>query len=344
MHALNHFLSAVPMPELQPLSWQLATNAGVSVWVLRLDQIHQGWSGNKWYKLFGHLSSPSADGKSFNPQQGSASPQPLPLVSCGGGYSNHLHALAYLGKALHIPTIGVVRGFYPQLTPTLEDCQAWGMRLLFSSRRQWALKDNPSQFLASLERELNSDVLVSSDDHYWIPEGGGGLPGVRGCRLIGEALRQHAQGSLAVSTTHPRIPVYLACGTGTTAAGLISGLNESFQVEGISVLKGEDQLTDEITAYLSEAKPLSDSTQSHCPWRIHTEFHDGGYGKASESLKAFARQFEQETALQLDPIYTLKAFWALSHHLRQKKWRANTSVVVVHTGGLQGRRGMDWLC
>lgn len=327
-------MSAIPSPSLERLDWPLAAASGVDVWVLRLDQIHQGWSGNKWYKLYGHLSAFASTHNTTTSLRADIH-NDTPLVSCGGGYSNHLHALAFLGKSLGIPTVGVVRGVYPQLTPTLQDCQNWGMRLLFSSRKQWAQKHSPKQFLSSLSDDLDVDNLC------WIPEGGGGLEGITGCRLIGTSLEDQVQQRRREKVfTESITPVYLACGTGTTATGLIAGLDASFRVEGISVLKGEDQLTPEISFALGSLNLAASSCRQ---WCIHTEFHGGGYGKASAELKDFARQFEQETHLLLDPIYTLKAFWALSIHLQQNKWPSGSQVVVVHTGGLQGRRGVHWM-
>ena len=47
------------------------------------------------------------------------------LLSFGGPYSNHLHAIAALGQALNIPVIAVVRGYaHLPLTATLQDCQS----------------------------------------------------------------------------------------------------------------------------------------------------------------------------------------------------------------------------
>jgi 1-aminocyclopropane-1-carboxylate deaminase len=50
-------------------------------------------------------------------------------------------------------------------------------------------------------------------------------------------------------------------------------------------------------------------------------------------------EFEQESQLQLDPIYTLKMCWGVKQLLLQDYWPRGSRVVLVHTGGLQGRRG-----
>jgi 1-aminocyclopropane-1-carboxylate deaminase len=81
----------------------------IELWMKRDDLLHPIISGNKWRKLkysLDHALSSGAD----------------TIISMGGAYSNHLHALAYAGKALGLQTIGLVRGEQPEtLTPALSD-------------------------------------------------------------------------------------------------------------------------------------------------------------------------------------------------------------------------------
>ena len=56
----------------------------------------------------------------------------------GGAYSNHLHALSYVGQALGIKTHGIIRGERPDvLNLTLSDIFAWGMTADFVSRGEY---------------------------------------------------------------------------------------------------------------------------------------------------------------------------------------------------------------
>ena len=64
----------------------------IELWMKRDDLLHPVISGNKWRKLkysLDHALSSGAD----------------TIVSMGGAYSNHLHALAYAGKALDLKTL-----------------------------------------------------------------------------------------------------------------------------------------------------------------------------------------------------------------------------------------------
>ena len=65
----------------------------IKLWVKRDDLIHPVISGNKWRKLkyiLDHALRLDSD----------------TIISMGGAYSNHLHALAFVGKQLNLNTIG----------------------------------------------------------------------------------------------------------------------------------------------------------------------------------------------------------------------------------------------
>ena len=75
----------LPHAPLEPL--RLDWLGGVELAVLRLDRIDPLISGNKWFKLLEHLREARAAGAPG-------------VISLGGAYSNHLHALALL--AVHL--------------------------------------------------------------------------------------------------------------------------------------------------------------------------------------------------------------------------------------------------
>ena len=80
--------------------------------VLREDLNHPIVSGNKLHKLRPNIEY----AKQHN---GNC------IISFGGPYSNHLHALAWACKEACLNSIGVIRGeLHESLTPTLQDCRA----------------------------------------------------------------------------------------------------------------------------------------------------------------------------------------------------------------------------
>ncbi len=245
------------------------------------------------------------------------------IVSYGGVYSNHLYALAAAGKELNIPTIGIVRGYESAaLTPTLADAVAYGMQLCFLSKKDYRVK-NISQILPILNKYQN---------YYMIPEGAENLAGSRGCMALSAALSE-------------QLPTdYTLCcpvGTGSTLAGLVAGAStdahREIQYLGFSVLKGKDKLSAKIH------RQIALLGKDNNDWQLITGFHHGGYGKVSAELLEFMSLFEKRNNVLLDPVYTAKMLWGIETMAAQGFWPKGSTVVAIHTGGLQGRRGFDAL-
>ncbi|WP_331352626.1 1-aminocyclopropane-1-carboxylate deaminase/D-cysteine desulfhydrase [Cellvibrio sp. UBA7671] len=292
---------------VQRLEHKVFTDAGIEVLVRRDDLIDPNLSGNKFYKLFFNLRAAREQGFSR-------------LLSFGGAYSNHLHALAAAGNRYGFNTFGVVRGERPaQLSPMLSDAEAWGMQLVFISRTDYQHKSEP---------ELLAELQSRYGEFYLIPEGGANLAGARGMQLLGQALEQQLKGDYTA--------VCMACGTGTSVAGLAAGVDRTKLALGFSVLKGEGGLGDAIsTTYRQICKSGVDAN-----WRLITGFHAGGYGKKHpEYLTQFWQDFERSSGIPLDPVYTLKLFWGMNSLAQQGYWPRGSRIVAIHSGGLQGRRG-----
>jgi len=109
---LRQLAERAPMKCIALPEWQ---RAGVDVQLWRLDQIESGGCGNKLFKLAANLQRARADGYSR-------------VLSFGGVFSNHIHALALHGAAQGFETIGVIRG-EPEASsnPTLSDARRAGM-------------------------------------------------------------------------------------------------------------------------------------------------------------------------------------------------------------------------
>ncbi len=289
---------------LQAVEWSPFKDRNISLFIKRDDLLHPGISGNKFYKLYHHLQQARAEDIST-------------IVSFGGAYSNHLHALSICGGLLGLNTVGVIRGEKPkQLSPTLVDAMQAGMQLHFISREQYRQRHNP-EWLKELTHHFAPCVVV--------PEGGGGLLGAQGCMDIASSINQQLVGGYDA--------ICVACGTGTTMAGLISAALPNASIYGYSVLKGEDTLSEEVSKLTGQLGV----SRNH--WKVFTEYHCGGYAKLPDYLVAFMRDFEVETGIQLDLVYTAKLFWGLSQQAESGFWSEGSRVVAVHTGGLQGRRG-----
>lgn len=275
-------------------------------------------SGNKFYKLYYNL---------LNARQQACST----VVSFGGAYSNHIHALAAAAHSLGLNSIGIIRGHRPEtLSPTLKDAESKGMRLLFLNKKDYAQKH-----IAEL-----LPILKQAEPYLLIPEGGDNLAGVRGCIAIAESLRAHMGSDPFTLCT--------ASGTGSTLAGLVAGSGTEGQVSclGISVLRGEDRLSQRVRHYLQLLGHKSESAeeakvqgQKQKTWQVISGYHHGGYAKVSSPLLAFMQAFENRNQLMLEPVYTAKLLWAIEQLALQDYWPSGSRIVALHSGGLQGRRG-----
>ena len=234
------------------------------------------------------------------------------LLSFGGAYSNHIHALAGAGREYGFETVGVIRGeAYHPLNPTLQFAADQGMQLYYLCRADYRRKQS-EEIIARLHDQFG--------DFYLIPEGGSNTLALKGCAELG--------GSIDI----PFDFLVCACGTGATLAGLTLGVSAEVEVVGISVLKGGAFLNDEVRRFYDEA-----GLGSSARWRIEEDFHCGGYAKVTPELVRFIDQFEQRHAIALDPVYTGKMMAALYQMIEAGRFAAGSRIVVLHSGGLQGR-------
>ncbi|WP_339493756.1 1-aminocyclopropane-1-carboxylate deaminase/D-cysteine desulfhydrase [Pseudomonas sp. RA_105y_Pfl2_P56] len=298
----NDWLAQAPLERLQ-LDWLSAAN--VEVAILRLDQIDPLISGNKWFKLVEHLNAADRAGA-----QG--------IISLGGAHSNHLHALAAAGKRLGFKTVGLLRG-HAQETPTVKDLQAFGMHLHWLGYGGYRARHEPGFWLPW---QAQYPTL------HAVPEGGGGLSGALGC----VALKAQANAQLSHLGWSDFHGWWLACGTGTTLAGLVLAEAGERPVYGALAVPGDHGVAPHVEAIIREAGLCM----------AHYELLDasrGGFAKVDPPLLGFIEQTEQVSGVPLEPVYTGKALLALRQQVEAGRFASGTRLIFVHTGGLQGRRG-----
>lgn len=268
----------------------------LSASVLRLDKIHSEISGNKWFKLKEYLSEAIR-----NQQQ--------TVLTFGGAYSNHILATAAACKAKALHAVGIIRGEQASvLSPTLVQAKQMGMELYFVSREAYREKELPAKLL-----DKYRNALV-------INEGGYGIPGMKGAKAI---LSQETE-----AYTH----VLAAVGTGTTLAGLVEAAAPGQQIIGISVLKNNFSLHQEINQLLS----LPNQNR----FELMHQYSFGGYAKQNKELLGFMNEWYRATGVPTDFVYTGKAFYAFKDLVETGFFPAGSRVLLVHSGGLQGNRSL----
>lgn len=287
----------LPQAPLEPL--QLDWLNGVELAVLRLDRIDPLISGNKWFKLTEHLTQARQAGAHG-------------IISLGGAYSNHLHALAAAGKRFGFPTVGLLRG-HRQDTPTVLDLKAFGMQLHWLGYGGYRARHEPGFWASWRERYPHL---------FPVPEGGGGLAGATGCRVLVE----QARAQLSNLGWPDYDAWWLAAGTGTTLAGLVLAEAGAHPVYGALAVPDDHGVAQNVSALVSGGYELVDASR-------------GGFAKVDPVLLDFIETTEQACGLLLEPLYTGKALLALKQQIEAGRIAPDTRLIFVHTGGLQGRRG-----
>jgi 1-aminocyclopropane-1-carboxylate deaminase len=289
-----------PADYIQTLDDPVLKDANIDVNVLRLDKYTPCASGNKYFKLKYNVEAAKQQGYDR-------------LLSFGGAFSNHIHALAIAGQKHQMKTIGFIRGDEQQiLNDTLEDAVTAGMSLHYVSRKEYRLRNN-EDYLAEIQEKY--------PDAYIIPEGGCNALGVKGCLEILNLVTEDFD------------TVILPCGTASTLAGIIMSAPEK-QVVGVSVLKGGHYLNDEVFKFSMQ---LNIPCGNH--WLISHDYHCGGYAKLSKPLAQFMVDFEERNTIPVEPIYSGKMFFALYQMIAKGDISPGSRVVAIHTGGMQGLRG-----
>lgn len=234
------------------------------------------------------------------------------LLTFGGAYSNHIVATACAAKENNLLSIGIVRGeelaFKWQENPTLSQAVEFGMQLKFVSRSEYREKHLP-KFIDDLNQKF--------PDYYVVPEGGTNGLAVKGCIEI-------------LTTDDDSFDVVCcAVGTGGTISGLINSTWSHQSVIGFPALKG-DFLREDICKFATNQR-----------WDLQLDYNFGGYAKISVELVEFINRFKDKTDIPLDPVYTGKMMFGILDMIKNDAFKKGTKILVIHTGGLQGIKGMN---
>jgi 1-aminocyclopropane-1-carboxylate deaminase len=233
------------------------------------------------------------------------------LLTFGGAYSNHIHATAAAGKLFGFEAVGFIRGdelSARQLNPTLQDAQDNGMQLIFLSRSEY----DKRHF-----QDFQDQLLKLYGPGYVIPEGGTNDFAIAGCAEILQPV--DVEYNL----------ICCAVGTGGTLAGLVRSSGTPQKVRGYMALKG--------VGFRSQLETII----PHRNWELVDRYHFGGYAKVTRELIAFVNDFKSQTGVTLDPVYTGKLIYGILDDIRNFRIPSNSKILAIHTGGLQGIRGIN---
>ena len=295
------------MSPLTLISDHPGNKSDITLYVKRDDLLHPVVQGNKWRKL-----EPVVETLQRGEFEG--------VITFGGPFSNHIHAVASAGRHFGFPTAAVIRGSSVDLhNPTLAHAHACGMQLIPVSKKDYD---------AGPSGETVKNILEQYPRHYHLPEGGATRAAILNCSQIAAEILQQTPG-VADAQRFVAIPA----GTGSTAAGVIGELGEQGSV---LVFPAADY-------GISEARIRSGvemAFSATCPpFECHTAYTFGHFAAFSPELIELTREFLSQTGILLDPVYTSKMMWGLFDLLAHGHFPKGAVITAVHTGGLQGWDG-----
>jgi len=229
------------------------------------------------------------------------------VASMGGAYSNFLHVLAYICSQLGWSCELYVRAYENQpLTPTLKDCLKWGARVRFTDREKF--------------RQLRNESPEIDGDTFWITEGGVADKAILGLSEIFMELDQLYD------------YICMASATGTSIAGLIQGAKiyqSKSKIIGVSVLNNVEEQRENVVNLIGKTET---------DWSIIDGYEFSGFAKKNEQLTSFVNDFSLKHNIPLEPVYSGKSFFAMMDLIKMEYFEANAKILLIHCGGLQGRR------
>ena len=286
----ENFRLNIPSP-LQEIDDQRLRDKGVRLLLKRDDLINPEVPGNKWRKL------------KYNVEAARNSRHDL-LLTFGGAHSNHLRAVAAIGKYFNFRTVGVVRGEeHLPLNDTLRYAIDCGMHLTYLDR---------TTYRARASDEVVGSLHARFGDFYLLPEGGSNALAARGCA------------ELPAEIDEPMAALCCSCGTGGTLAGIAAGLRPGVRAIGFSALKGGQFLAAEVSS-LQRAAFGAESAN----WTIEYDYHFGGFAKFPPALVAFAKDFHDHHGVDLELVYEAKMIYGVLSLVEHDAFRSGDTVVAV---------------
>ena len=262
----------------------------IKLFLKRLDLDTPFYGGNKIFKLKYNLEEAKKQGH----QQ---------LLTFGGGFSNHIAAVAHAGKLHGFKTTGIIRG-EENTNPVLQFATEQGMQLNFISRENYKLK-NENNFLQYLLKKFG--------ESYVLPEGGTNELAIKGCMEI-------------ISEEDNFDVVCVPCGTGGTLAGIILSLPKEKNALGFSALKGNFMIK-------NIKKILKNINEPVAQWDVIEDYHFSGYAKFPANLINFIEAFKIKYAIAPDPVYNAKMLYGIIDLIKQDYFKKGTTIMAIITGG-----------
>ena len=231
------------------------------------------------------------------------------IITFGGAFSNHILATSIISKENNLKSIAFIRGEEAlPLNPTLKLAKSNGMKILYLSRTEYRNKHNT---------DFQKKLISKYDDSYILNEGGTNHLAIKGTEEI-------------ISDNDSQDYICCPVGTGGTISGIINKSKVDQKVIGFMSLKNKFDIQKQMSLFTNKKN-----------WILNHEFTFGGYAKYNKELVKFISDFYNEYNIPLDLVYNGKMFYGIYDLIKNRQIK-NCSILLIHTGGLQGNLGMNY--
>lgn len=304
---------------------RLADALGCELWIKRDDATLGAEAGNKIRKLEYLLAEARQRGADT-------------LITCGGLQSNHARATALCGARLGLRVVLLLRTTSPiDETRAAIDARPEGNVLLDRLAGAEVRLITPAEYRerAARMQEVARELSAAGRRPYVIPEGGSSGVGSLGYAQAMKEIRQ--QLDLGLAGGRPFDAIVHACGSGGTAGGVALGAaawDVAEEVRAIAVCDDAATFQARIAAIVDEARALEPSLGRAARLVVDDSVKGPAYGIATHEQRMMVASVARLSGLLLDPVYTVKAFSALS--AARSRGELGGRVLFLHTGGLPG--------
>jgi len=249
------------------------------------------------------------------------------VITCGGIQSNHARATAVAARRLGMDSVLFLRGERPSIADgnVLLDLLV-GARIVYIT---------PEAYADRTRRMADEAGRLAAEGRrpYLIPEGGSNALGAWGYVSMLQELRDQGLG------VDRRCHVFSATGSAGTLAGLEIGarlLSLAVEPWGVAVCDNEAYFRGRVLEIASEfARRFGcDAHLRGEEIRVVEGYRGPGYAMTYPRLLELIRRLGREEGILCDPVYTGKAFLAMTDILESGAIPPEDDVVFVHTGGI----------
>lgn len=285
----------------------LGINQENQLFIKRDDLIPYSFGGNKVRKGFLFFREIDRGGYDF-------------VVTYGSSHSNHCRVVSNMAAARKIPCILIGPQEVSDMTYNSKLMDILGAEIVTVP---------VDKVHDAIEAKIN-ELRANHKKPYFIPGGGHGNIGTQAYVQCYEEIKEYEEKN-EVKFDY----IFLASGTGTTHAGLVSGqimYRDERKIVGISIArknpKGRNIVVDSIKEYMQKY----DEKEIQSKTIFLDDYIGNGYGKSNCEIEDTIRDVMIKYGIPLDSTYTGKAFVGMKKYIEKKNIKKK-NILFIHTGG-----------